>query len=78
MATRSVGISGRATRTQDVPVIFITALADTADKVRAFEAGGVDYVTKPFQVEEVLARVKSHVALRRAQGRPGRQLRPPS
>ena len=54
-------------RTQDVPVIFITALADTADKVRAFEAGGVDYVTKPFQVEEVLARVKAHVALRRAQ-----------
>ena len=54
-------------RTQDVPVIFITALSDTADKVRAFEAGGVDYVTKPFQVEEVLARVKAHVALRRAQ-----------
>jgi len=54
-------------RSRDVPVIFITALADTADKVRAFEAGGVDYVTKPFQVEEVLARVKAHVALRRAQ-----------
>jgi two-component system, sensor histidine kinase and response regulator len=53
-------------RSQDVPVIFITALTDTADKVRAFEAGGVDYVTKPFQVEEVLARVKTHVALRRA------------
>jgi len=54
-------------RSQDVPVIFITAMADTAHKVRAFEAGGVDYVTKPYQVEEVLARVKSHVALRRAQ-----------
>ena len=54
-------------RAPDVPVIFITALADTADKVRAFEAGGVDYVTKPFQVEEVLARAKAHVALRRAQ-----------
>ena len=54
-------------RSQDVPVIFITALTDTVDKVRAFEAGGVDYVTKPFQVEEVLARVKTHVALRRAQ-----------
>ena len=53
-------------RSQDVPVIFITALTDTVDKVRAFEAGGVDYVTKPFQVEEVLARVKTHVALRRA------------
>ena len=54
-------------RSQDVPVIFITALSETADKVRAFETGGVDYVTKPFQVEEVLARVKAHVALRRAQ-----------
>ena len=54
-------------RSQDVPVIFITALADTADKVRAFETGSVDYVTKPFQVEEVLARVKAHVTLRRAQ-----------
>ena len=46
-------------RSQDVPMIFITALTDTADKVRAFETGGVDYVTKPFQVEEVLARVKA-------------------
>ena len=53
-------------RSHDVPVIFITALTDTVDKVQAFEAGGVDYVTKPFQVEEVLARVKTHVALRRA------------
>ena len=58
----------RATeRSKDVPVIFLTALTDTADKVRAFDAGGVDYVTKPFQFEEVLARVKTHVALRRAQ-----------
>ena len=48
-------------------MIFLTALTDTADKVRAFDAGGVDYVTKPFQFEEVLARVKTHVALRRAQ-----------
>ena len=53
-------------RSKDVPVIFLTALADTSDKVRAFEAGGVDYVTKPFQLDEVLARVKTHVALRRA------------
>ena len=48
-------------------MIFLTALTDTADKVRAFETGGVDYITKPFQFEEVLARVKTHVALRRAQ-----------
>ena len=54
-------------RSKDVPVIFLTALTDTADKVRAFDVGGVDYITKPFQFEEVLARVKTHVALRRAQ-----------
>jgi two-component system sensor histidine kinase/response regulator len=54
-------------RSRDVPVIFLTALTGTADKVRAFESGGVDYVTKPFQFDEVLARVKTHVALRRAQ-----------
>ena len=54
-------------RSKDVPVIFLTSLTDTADKVRAFDAGAVDYVTKPFQFDEVLARVKAHVALRRAQ-----------
>src|SRR5262245_9875385 len=52
---------------KDVPVIFLTALTDTADKVRAFDMGGVDYITKPFQFEEVLARVRTHVALKRAQ-----------
>ncbi|MGE0394789.1 MAG: response regulator [Vicinamibacterales bacterium] len=51
---------------KDVPVIFLTALSTTADKVRAFNTGGVDYITKPFQIEEVLARVRVHVALRRA------------
>ena len=51
---------------RDIPVIFLTALSDIADKVRAFDAGGVDYITKPFQVEEVLARVKVHIALRKA------------
>jgi len=54
-------------RSKDVPVIFLTSLTATADKVRAFDAGGVDYITKPFQFDEVLARVKTHVALRRAQ-----------
>jgi len=54
-------------RSRHVPVIFLTASADTADMVLAFDAGGVDYVTKPFQFEEVLARVKAHVALERAQ-----------
>jgi DNA-binding response OmpR family regulator len=53
--------------TQEIPVIFMTALTETADKVAGFVAGGVDYVTKPFQVEEVLARVKTHLALRKLQ-----------
>jgi DNA-binding NtrC family response regulator len=51
--------------TRSIPVIFLTALADTAEKVRAFEAGAVDYVTKPFVTEELLARVGTHIALRR-------------
>ncbi|MFA6313351.1 MAG: ATP-binding protein [Sterolibacterium sp.] len=50
---------------RDIPVIFISALGDVADKVKAFQAGGSDYVTKPFQAEEVLARVATHVALYR-------------
>lgn len=50
-------------RTRDIPVIFLSALDQTDDKVRAFTSGGVDYITKPFQVEEVLARVKTHLDL---------------
>jgi diguanylate cyclase (GGDEF)-like protein/PAS domain S-box-containing protein len=46
-----------------VPVIFISALNDVEEKIRAFQAGGVDYITKPFQVEEVLARVETHLAI---------------
>ena len=49
--------------TCDIPIIFLSALNDTFDKVKAFEIGGVDYITKPFQAEEVLARVKIHVGL---------------
>ena len=48
-------------RTKDVPVIFLTALTDTADKVRAFDAGGVDYVTKPIRPQEVIARMAVHM-----------------
>jgi len=51
----------------EIPVVFLSALGDTLDKVRAFDAGGVDYVTKPFQFEEVLARVETHLRLRRLQ-----------
>lgn len=54
-------------RTRDVPVIFISAADQVLDKVKAFSVGGVDYITKPLQMEEVLARVKTHVALRTAQ-----------
>jgi len=50
--------------TRDIPVIFISALDATLDKVRAFDVGGVDYITKPFQLEEVLARVETHLRLR--------------
>jgi diguanylate cyclase (GGDEF)-like protein/PAS domain S-box-containing protein len=53
--------------TAEIPVIFMTALDDVADKVAAFQAGGVDYVSKPFQPEELLARVRTHLTLRRAQ-----------
>ncbi len=54
-------------QTRDIPIIFISALDETEDKVRAFHTGGVDYVTKPFQAAEVLARVETHLALRRLQ-----------
>ncbi|MCG6538211.1 MAG: response regulator, partial [Syntrophales bacterium LBB04] len=48
---------------QDIPVIFISALTETTDKIKAFAAGGVDYVCKPFQLEEVNARVETHLRL---------------
>jgi DNA-binding NtrC family response regulator len=50
-----------------VPVIFISAFGDTRQKVTGFEAGGVDYITKPFEAEEVLARVETHLRLRHAE-----------
>lgn len=50
-------------QTASVPVIFLSALSDAFDKVKAFEVGGVDYITKPFQIEEVLARIGHHLAL---------------
>src|SRR4028119_1874163 len=50
--------------TQDIPVIFMTALSETVDKVRGLSLGAVDYITKPLQHEEVLARVKLHLSLR--------------
>ena len=52
---------------KEIPVLFISALGETIDKVKAFSVGGVDYVTKPFQFEEVYARVQTHLQLRRLQ-----------
>jgi signal transduction histidine kinase len=49
--------------TRDIPVIFISAINDVLDKVKAFSIGGVDYITKPFQIEEVLVRVRTHLAI---------------
>ncbi len=51
-------------RTRDIPILFISALQDVQDKVRGFEAGGVDFLSKPIQEEEVLARVRTHLELR--------------
>ncbi|MGB3559385.1 MAG: response regulator [Geitlerinemataceae cyanobacterium] len=48
----------------DIPVVFMTALSDTADKVKGLSLGAVDYITKPFQREEVLARVNAHLQIR--------------
>jgi two-component system sensor histidine kinase/response regulator len=56
-------------RTRDIPILFISALDELKDKVKAFNIGGVDYITKPFQFEEVLARVQTHLALRDLQRR---------
>jgi len=53
--------------TADIPVIFMTALTDVVDKVKGFEIGAVDYITKPIQHEEVLARINLHLTLRKLQ-----------
>ncbi|MDD5697563.1 MAG: SpoIIE family protein phosphatase [Victivallaceae bacterium] len=51
-------------RYREIPIIFLSAMQDIADKLNAFRTGGVDYITKPFQFDEVLIRVKTHVKLR--------------
>jgi signal transduction histidine kinase len=53
--------------TRQIPVIFISALGEVWDKVKAFSVGGVDYITKPFQLEEVLARIETHLTIRNLQ-----------
>ena len=52
-------------KSSGIPVLFLSALDDTADKVKGFSAGGLDFITKPFQAEEVLARVDTHIKLSR-------------
>ncbi|UHD18647.1 response regulator transcription factor [Thiocapsa bogorovii] len=64
-----------ATRT--TPVIFLTALSDTAEKLQGFEAGCVDYITKPFDHREVLARVSAHLQQRHLFARMAEQVEPP-
>ncbi len=49
--------------TQDIPVIFMTAITDTAHKLRGFESGAVDYITKPFEYREVLMRIQTHLTI---------------
>ena len=53
--------------TRDVPIIFISALDEVTDKIKAFTTGGVDYITKPIQFEEVMARVENHLSIQRLQ-----------
>ena len=52
-------------KTKDIPIIFMTALSDTIEKVHGFDLGAVDYITKPFQHVEVLSRVKTHLTIKR-------------
>ncbi len=53
--------------TRNIPIVFMTALTDTANKVKGLEAGAVDYITKPIEAEEVLARVNTHLKMQRLQ-----------
>lgn len=53
--------------TRDIPVIFMTALTDVVDKVQGFEVGAVDYITKPINIDEVRARINTHLTLRKLQ-----------
>lgn len=55
----------KSEKTRDIPIIFITALSAPEEKIRGFEAGGVDFITKPFFAQEVLARINTHVSLKK-------------
>ena len=53
--------------TRDIPIVFMSALSETLDKVKGFQTGAVDYITKPFQHEEVLSRIQTHLTIRTLQ-----------
>ncbi len=53
-------------RTRDIPVVFITAMTEIESKSRGFEVGGIDYITRPFEIMEVKARVRTHISLKQA------------
>jgi two-component system, sensor histidine kinase and response regulator len=53
--------------THDIPILFMTALTETSNKLKAFQLGGVDYITKPIQFEELLARLTTHLLIRKQQ-----------
>ena len=57
----------RNPRTRDIPVIFVSGLVDVEERIRGFEAGGVDFILKPYQHEEILMRVRTHLSLYRTQ-----------
>jgi signal transduction histidine kinase len=61
-------------RTSAIPILFLSALDDVNDKVKAFTSGGVDYITKPFQAQEVLARVRTHLELQATHAELSRQI----
>lgn len=56
----------RRSNTKEIPIIFLTARAESEDLVKGFDAGGVDYVTKPFKAVELLARIKTHIQLKKS------------
>lgn len=60
-------------QTCDIPIIFLSALNEVEDKVKAFEAGGADYITKPFQTEEVLARVRNQLTIQQLKSQVAQQ-----
>jgi len=55
--------------TKDIPIMFITALSNTSDRVKGFEAGGIDYITKPFDFKEVAARINTRLTIQKLQRR---------